>query len=124
MSNKMSRFKEVVMWLMLLSVIGFSTSAQAAIVVNIELGETEDALNITKHGTCGSKNPPCGCMLFSGKQQINFNLIGDKSCSLSSDADWELHSVVLSEYKNDAPGISQVAASDFGADINTGFMAS
>ena len=122
MLKMMSRFKPIIGSALFVSVLGLSSIAHAAIVVNMEVSDNEDALNITTHGTCGGTNPPRGCMLVSGKQQINFNLIGDKSCSLSPGAQWKLHSVVLSESKNAAPGISQVAADDFGADINSGLI--
>lgn len=122
MSENTSRFGFGLLGVMLLAVVGYSTVAQAAIVVNMEVNEAEDALEITTHGTCGGTNPPRGCMLVSGKQQINFNLIGDKSCSLNPGTDWKLHSVVLSKYKNAEPGISQVAADDFGADIDSGVI--
>ena len=59
-------------------------------------------------------------MKVTGKgQQINFNLIGDRSCSGGDGAEWVLDKVVLSEEKGQV-GISQVASDDFGADMATG----
>jgi hypothetical protein len=102
------------------SAIGFFSIAQAAIVVNMEVSDDEDALNITTHGTCNDANNSRGCITATGRQQINFNLVGDKMCSLATGEKWKLDSVVLSESKDAAAGISPVASEDFGADINTG----
>ena len=108
-----------------LAIAGFFSLAQAAIVVNMEVNEAQDDLIIRTHGTCTGDNPARGCMKVTGKQQINFNLIGNKECKAAPPgSEWMLESVVLSESKNSAPGISDVAASDFGADKATGLVTS
>jgi hypothetical protein len=113
-------FKFFLQTVLVLSTIGFFSIAQAAVVINIEVNDDETALDITTHGTCNDSSNSRGCIKASGRQQINFNLVGDKMCSLETGEKWRLDSVVLSESKDAGPGISRVASDDFGADANTG----
>lgn len=125
MKMKMYKLKAFLQLALVLSVTGVCSLAQAAIIVNMEVNEAQDEMIITTHGTCTGDNPARGCMKVTGKQQINFNLIGNRICkSAPPGSKWMLESVVLSESKNSAPGISDVAASDFGADKATGLVTS
>ena len=125
MKTQTTRFRAFLQLAFVVSVTGLCSLAQAAIVVNMEVNQAQDELVITTHGTCSGNNPARGCMKVTGKQQINFNLIGNKKCTNAPPGSkWMLESVVLSESKNSAPGISDVAASDFGADKATGVVTS
>ena len=113
MNKNKSGYKAALRGSALFLLVFFFSNAHAAIVVNMEVSDDETELNITTHGTCSGTNVPRGCMKVTGKgQQINFNLIGDKSCSANADNEWMLESVVLSEEKGQV-GISQVASDDF-----------
>lgn len=121
MNSQKTRLKVIVHLAIVFLIVGFCSMAQAAIVVNMNVSDTEDELVITTHGTCQGTNVPNGCMAVTGgKQQINFNLVGNRDCSMVAGEKWKLDSVVLSESKGAESGISQVASDDFGADIDTG----
>lgn len=107
---------------LVLSVSGFCTISQAAIVVQLKVSPNQDKLLVETRGTCVSGQNENGCVHVTGKNQINFNLVGDKNCATAPGAKWALDSVVLSNSKGSAPGISQVASADFGADVNTGIV--
>ena len=75
----------------LLSVVGFHSIAQAAIVVDLAVSANQKALEATTHGSC-SQNNTNGCVKVTGNQQINFNL-GNHSCA--SGGSWVLSQVLL-----------------------------
>ncbi len=92
------------------SVVGFISVAQAAaIVVNLDVNESQTKLVPTTPGNCATNNTP-GCVHASGQVQINFNLTGNTTCTLDH--------VALGNPGN----ISPVAAADFNADPGTGIV--
>jgi len=101
-----------------LSVVGFHSIAQAAIVVDLEVNASQTKLEATTRGNC-SQNNTNGCVRVSGNQNINFNL-GNYSCA--SGGSWSLSQVFLGNSKNSRGSISTVAASDFNADQSSGLV--
>jgi len=98
-------------------IAGFSSLAQAAVVVNMSVNSSQDKLTITTNGTCTSGNQN-GCVKASGRQPINFNLTGNRSCSAGGN--WELDSVALGMSQGSTGNLTATAASDFNADQSTG----
>ena len=100
-----------------LGIVGFCSVTQAAIVVNMQVNASESKLTITTQGTCASSNSN-GCIKASGRQPINFNLTGDKTCS--DGGNWELDYVALGMSEGSVGNITSDAASDFNADQSSG----
>jgi hypothetical protein len=104
------QFKRLLQTAAVFSALGMISAAQAAaIVVNLDVNESQTKLVPTTQGTCIHANAP-GCVRASGQVQINFNLTGNTSCSLDYVA------------VGDPGNISDVAASDFNADKETGHV--
>lgn len=101
-----------------LTVVGFHSIAQAAIVVDLAVDADQANLIATSHGTCQQNNTN-GCVRVQNKVQINFNL-GNFPCA--SGGSWSLSQVILGNSKNSRGGISVVAASDFGANQSSGVV--
>ena len=101
-----------------LSVVGFHSIAQAAIVVDLEVNASQDELIATTHGNC-SQNNTNGCVRVSGNQQINFNL---RQHSCASGGNWSLSEVILGNSKNSTGNISAAAVADFSADQSSGVV--
>jgi hypothetical protein len=101
-----------------LAVTAASMSAQAAIVVQMQVNDTETKLEVTTRGTCATGANPNGCVKAQGRQPINFNLVGDKRCS--SGQQWALDYVALGMSESSVGGLTNVAASDFDADASSG----
>jgi len=122
MKEQLPKVKKLLQLLTLLSVFGVFSIAQAQIVVNLRVNGAEDKLTTNTHGTCQHPKNQNGCISASGRVLINFQLIGERNCSTGGK--WKLHEVVLrgEEDKDVAPGISEVAASDFNADEYTGVV--
>ena len=97
--------------------MGFSSITQAAIVVNMQVNDSETKLSVTTPGNCirGANNP--GCIKAQGQQPINFNL-GNKRCSAGGN--WSLDYVALGMSEGSIGGFSTDAASDFNADASSG----
>jgi len=110
--------KTLLLLAVVLSVGGFHSIAQAAIVVDLEVNANQQQLDATTHGDC-SQNNTNGCMRVSGNQNINFNL-GNYPCA--SGGTWSLSQVILGNAKNSRGSISAVAASDFDADQSSGVV--
>ena len=99
-------------------IVGFSSVVQAqAIVVNMQVNESETKLTITTPGNCTRGANHTGCVKGQGKQPINFNL-GDKRCSAGGN--WGLDYVALGMSEGSTGGLTADAASDFNADAATG----
>jgi hypothetical protein len=97
--------------------IAFSSVTQAAIVVNMQVNDNETKLTVTTPGNCVRGANTTGCVKGQGQQPINFNL-GNKRCS--SGGNWSLDYVALGMSENSTGGLTEVAASDFNADVSTG----
>lgn len=93
-------------------------SAQAAIVVQMQVNASETGLDITTQGTCQNGTNSNGCVKAQGRQPINFNLVGNRSCSAGGS--WELDSVALGMARKSTGNLTAVAASDFNADQSSG----
>jgi hypothetical protein len=119
MKEQLPKLNNILQLVVLLSVFGAFSIAQAQIVVDMRVNDNEDELEITTHGTCDGPGNKKGCIGVAGRPMINF-ILKDKKCS--SGGKWELDQVILSEGKDSDPGISEVAASDFNADEGTGVV--
>jgi len=115
---KVTGLKTFLLLAAVLSIVGFHSIAQAAIVVSLAVNESQDELIATSHGTC-SQNNTNGCERVSGNQQINFNL-GQHSCV--SGGSWALSQVLLGNSKNSTGNISAAAVADFNADQSSGIV--
>ena len=114
-----NRTKDVMKWITVLAVTAFSVSAQAAIVVQMQVNDAETKLTITTRGTCQNGANPNGCVRAQGAQPINFNLVGDKNCSAGSK--WELDYVALGMSQGSVGNLKPpVVPGDFNADPTTG----
>ena len=127
MKTQTTKLKAFLRLASVLSIAGFCSLAQAAIVVNMEVGEDQEGnekLIITTHGTCSGNNPERGCMKVTGKdQQMNFNLIGNRVCKHAPPGSrWVLDSLVLSNTENGPPPLRQEAVDDFEVDQETGIV--
>lgn len=102
---------------LVLFVVGVSSVAQAAIVVNMQVNDSETKLTVTTPGNCtqGANHP--GCVKGQGQQPINFNL-GNKRCSTGGN--WSLDYVALGMSEGSTGGLTADAASDFNADAASG----
>lgn len=114
----MSGLKTFLQLLAVLSIVGFHSIAQAAIVVDLAVSANQKTLEATTHGSC-SQNNTNGCVRVSGNENINFNL-GNFSCA--SGGSWSLSQVFLGNSKNSRGNISAVAATDFNADQSSGLV--
>jgi hypothetical protein len=107
---KINKLKRVLHLSIVLCAVGMISVAQAAaIVVHLDVNESQTKLVPTTPGNCARNNTP-GCVRASGQVQINFNLTGNTNCSLDH--------VAL----GNPGGISAVAASDFNADQGSGYV--
>lgn len=102
---------------LILVFVGFSSIAHAAIVVNMQVNDSETKLTITSPGNCIRGVNSNGCVKGQGQQPINFNL-GNKRCS--SGGNWSLDYVALGMSEGSTGGLSADAASDFNADAASG----
>ena len=100
-----------------LFIAGFSSIAQAAIVVNMQVNEDETKLTVTTPGNCTRGANHTGCVKAQGRQPINFNL-GNKRCSAGGN--WGLDYVALGMSEGNTGGLTADAASDFNADASNG----
>lgn len=114
---KVSGLKAFLLLVAVLSVVGFHSLAQAA-VVDLAVSADQKAMEATSHGSCSQDNTN-GCVRVSGSQQINFNL-GNYPCA--SGGNWSLSQVILGNSKDSQGSISTVAASDFNADESSGVV--
>lgn len=103
---------------LMLVIVGFSSIAQAAIVVQMRVNDAQDKLEITTPGNCSRGANSNGCVKAQGRQPINFNLVGDKSCS--SGSKWQLDYVALGMSDGSTGNLTADAASDFNADQSSG----
>ena len=123
MKKKINKLKVLLQSLAMVSIVGFYSIAQAVIVVELRVNSDESKLTIDTHGTCARQPNNNGCMRVSGRQQISFNLAGDRKCTEVEHGRWELDHVALGNSEGGAPGnISAVAASDFNADQGSGLV--
>lgn len=97
--------------------IGFSSIAQAQIVVNMQVNDSETGLSVTTPGNCSGENHP-GCVKGQGRQPINFNLTGDRNCA--SGGTWALDYVALGMANKTVGNLTGDAADDFNADASSG----
>lgn len=102
---------------LILFIVGFSSIAQAQIVVNMQVNESETKLTVTTPGNCTRGANHTGCVKGQGRQPINFNL-GNKSCSAGEN--WSLDYVALGMNEGSTGGLTADAASDFNADAASG----
>ena len=116
MKLQQNRLKTFLLMAVVLSVAGFHSVAQAAIVVNLEVNASQDQLVATTRGNC-SQNNTHGCIQMSGNQVINFNM-GNFTCA-SGDR-WALSQVILGNAKNSSGNISADAVRDFNANQSSG----
>ncbi|MGA9575593.1 MAG: hypothetical protein WBS20_16760 [Lysobacterales bacterium] len=108
---KTYNLKKFLQFVTILSAVGLFSAAQAAaIVVNLEVNDSQTKLVATTKGTCISGNNTPGCVHASGQVQINFNLTGNTTCTLD-------HVAI-----GDPGNISEVAAKDFNADMSSGLV--
>ncbi|HEY5775509.1 MAG TPA: hypothetical protein VIS57_05425 [Xanthomonadales bacterium] len=95
-----------------------SAAQAAAIVVNLEVNDSQTKLVATTPGSCTRIPNTPGCVHATGQVQINFNLTGNSSCSEAEGAKWQLDHVAMGDPGN----ISAVAAADFNADQTSGVV--
>ncbi len=100
-----------------LFIAGFSSIAQAALVVNMQVNESETKLTVSTPGNCARGANHTGCIKGQGRQPINFNL-GNKRCSAGGN--WTLDYVALGMSEGSTGGLTAEAASDFNADASSG----
>ncbi len=81
----------------------------------MDVNSSETKLVITTLGACSSAQNENGCVQASGVTRINFNLTGPAKCTVSGGT-WALQHVALN------PPVTEVAARDFKADLNTGII--
>jgi hypothetical protein len=119
MKNKMTGPKAFLPLMIVLSVAGFQSTAQAqAASVGLQVNSNQTQLEATTRGNC-SQNNTNGCVRANGVMQINFNLA---QASCASGGNWALSEVYLGNSKNNWGNISTVAASDFNANASSGVV--
>lgn len=123
MNKNSNRTKNSLRTAVLLALVFAFSIAHAQVVVQLRVNDNEDKLIINTPGNCKKQPNPPGCISATrGASHINFNLVGNKTCTASGN-NWELDSVVLSMRENGAPGnLTDAAASDFNADKATGVV--
>lgn len=104
---------------LILFIVGFSSVAQAQVVVNMEVDASQTGLTVTTPGNCPSANHP-GCVNNNGqgRQPINFNLTGNRGCSAGGN--WALDHVALGMAEKTVGNLTPQAAADFNADQSSG----
>lgn len=102
---------------LILFIVGCTSIAQAQIVVNMQVNESETKLTVTTPGNCARGANHTGCVKGQGQQPINFNL-GNKRCSAGGN--WSLDYVALGMSEGSTGGLTADAASDFNADASSG----
>lgn len=120
MKKQTTKLNVVSQLLMLLSVIGFCSAAQAQVAVGLQVNASQTALEVTTRGSCQKAPNPNGCIHVSSATQINYSL---PNVTCSGRESWRLGQVTLSTSNKGQPGnIGQVAASDFNANESTGVV--
>jgi len=121
MKKQSGKLKVLLHLVIMLSLLGFYSAAQAqAIVVGLQVNANQDGLDITTRGNCKKSPNPNGCIYVRGAVQINFNL-PDARCA--DNERWQLDQVVLgTSDKGGSGNISATAASDFNADQASGVV--
>ena len=127
MDKRVKRNRAFVKLTGLLLLAGFCSIAHAQIVVNMNVNDNQDKLTITTPGSCSNGANPNGCVKANGRQPVNFNLTGSRSCSSgdtwgSSGDTWELDYVALGMSEGSTGNLTAKAASDFNADQSTGVV--
>jgi len=121
MKKQSHKHRGLLQFVIALCVLGFYSTAQAAaVVVGLQVNADQTGLEATTRGTCIKEPNPNGCIHVTGAVQINFTMPAAKC---SEDESWRLGEVTLGTSEKGEPGnISDVAASDFDADQETGVV--
>jgi len=121
MKKQSGKLKVLFHLVIVLSVLGFCSAAQAqAIAVGLQVNANQDGLEVTTRGNCQKLPNPNGCIYVRGAVQISFNL-PDSRCS--DNESWQLEQVLLGNSEKGGSGnISATAASDFNADQASGVV--
>jgi hypothetical protein len=120
MKKQEGKHKGLLLFVTVLSVLGFYSTAHAAIVVGLQVNADQTGLEATTRGTCTKEPNPNGCIHVTGAEQINFNL---PNARCSANESWQLGEVTLGTSEKGGSGnIGGVAASDFDADEVTGVV--
>ena len=120
MKKHTATLKTFLQLVMVLSVLGFCSVAQAQIAVGLQVDTSQTKLDVTTRGSCTRAPNPNGCIHVSAAVQINFNLPNAKC---SGNESWRLDQVTLGTSDKGTPGnIGPVAASDFNANEGTGVV--
>ena len=118
---KTSRSKIILQLVLVLSLFGFCSAAQAQ-AITIGLSVNGNTLQTTTPGSCSRGQNTKGCVGVARgtKTNINFNL---PNTTCSGNESWQLGQVTLStSNKGQAGGIGSMAASDFNADEVSGVV--
>jgi hypothetical protein len=120
MKKQAGKHKGIFLFVIVLCVLGFYSTAQAAVVVGLQVNADQTGLEATTRGTCIKEPNPNGCIHVTGAVQINFNLPNAKC---SANESWQLGQVTLGTSEKGGSGnIGEVAAGDFDADQATGVV--
>jgi len=117
-----SRFKIILKLVLVLSLVGFYSAAQAQSAIVVGLSVNGDTLQTTSPGSCSRGQNTKGCVGVARgtKTNINFKL---PNATCSENESWQLGQVTLStSNKGQAGGIGSIAASDFNADEVSGVV--
>lgn len=119
MKIRTTKLKAVPQLMLLLFAVGVYTAAQAQTVVNMNVAGNK--LVITTPGNCSTPPNKPGCVKANGRTPVNFNLVGNKTCSNDGTAQLTRIAIRMSEGAADG-GLTEAAALDFGANRATGFV--
>ncbi|NOR20520.1 MAG: hypothetical protein GQ538_10590 [Xanthomonadales bacterium] len=119
MKIQTTNLKGVLQLMLLLFAVGFYTAAQAQTVVNLSVNGSK--LVISTPGSCSSGTNNPGCIKASGRNPINFNLVGNRTCSNGGTAQLTRVAIRMSEGSADG-GLTAAAAADFVANQATGIV--
>ena len=118
MKGQLFNFKSFLQFVILLSVVGVISIAQAQKVVELSVSSDESELEIWTKGSCDGPHNNKGCIGVTGQVLINFNL---KRKSCSTGGFWRLDHVALSNEEKGEPGdIDEDVADDLKANMETG----
>jgi hypothetical protein len=129
MKEKSPKLKNFLQLVILLSVIGAFSIAQAQVVVKLTVNGDGDKLETSYRG-CKGPIDRKGCLAVSSRDGalINFRLKNHPTCS--NGGDWELHEVVLSneeaskdaDNKDEREELDDKVVKDFDADKYSGVV--
>ena len=122
MNKLASKLNGFLQFATVLFAVGFYSATQTQIVVYLQVNADEDKLEITTLGACGAASEN-GYVKATGKTtQINFNLTGNKNCSSSEGAKWELDDVYLGMNDGEQDNITDAGVIDFNANKASGLV--